>query len=94
MGSTWGQPAAAVPHHWHIVSPPSLSWNTGVRRMLWRYSWKPRVEAKGVHSEEWHSNGRVLTPGQGLTFVHFSTQLEPCLTQENTRNTLNTLNTP
>ena len=28
---------------------------------------------------------------QGLTLVHFSTQLEPCLTH---RNTLHTLNTP
>ena len=31
---------------------------------------------------------------QGLTLVHFSAQLEPCLTQENTLHTLNTLNTP
>jgi len=28
--------------------------------------------------------------GQGLTLVHFSAQLEPCLTQENTEHTLNT----
>jgi hypothetical protein len=28
--------------------------------------------------------------GQGLTLVHFTTQLEPCLTQENTPHTLNT----
>jgi hypothetical protein len=28
--------------------------------------------------------------GQGLTLVHFSAQLEPCLTQENTLHTLNT----
>ena len=28
--------------------------------------------------------------GQGLTLVHFSAQLEPCLTQENTLYTLNT----
>jgi len=27
---------------------------------------------------------------QGLTLVHFSAQLEPCLTQENTIHTLNT----
>jgi hypothetical protein len=27
---------------------------------------------------------------QGLTLVHFSAQLEPCLTQENTLHTLNT----
>jgi hypothetical protein len=32
--------------------------------------------------------------GQGLTLVHFSAQLEPCLSQENTLHTLNTLNTP
>ena len=31
---------------------------------------------------------------QGLTLVHFSAQLEPCLSQENTLHTLNTLNTP
>jgi hypothetical protein len=29
--------------------------------------------------------------GQGLTLVHFSAQLEPCLTQENIPYTLNTL---
>jgi hypothetical protein len=28
---------------------------------------------------------------QGLTLVHFSSQLEPCLTQENTLHTLYTL---
>jgi len=28
---------------------------------------------------------------QGLTLVHFSAQLEPCLTHKNTRHTLNTL---
>jgi len=28
--------------------------------------------------------------GQGLTLVHFSAQLEPCLTHKNTLNTLNT----
>ena len=28
--------------------------------------------------------------GQGLTLVHFSAQLEPCLAQENTLHTLNT----
>jgi len=31
---------------------------------------------------------------QGLTLVHFSAQLEPCLTQENTLHTLNTPNIP
>jgi len=30
---------------------------------------------------------------QGLTLVHFSAQLEPCLTQEDTLHTLNTLHT-
>jgi hypothetical protein len=29
------------------------------------------------------------TPSQGLTLVHFSAQLELCLTQENTFHTLN-----
>ena len=34
---------------------------------------------------------RMLVPSdQGLTLVHFSAQLEPCLTQENTLHTLNT----
>ena len=28
--------------------------------------------------------------GQGLTLVHFSAQLEPCLTQENTLHTMHT----
>jgi len=32
--------------------------------------------------------------GQGLTLVHFSAQLEPCLSQENTLHTLNTLSHP
>jgi hypothetical protein len=32
--------------------------------------------------------------GQGLTLVHFSAQLEPCLTQEDTLQTLNTPLTP
>jgi len=31
-----------------------------------------------------------FTSSQGLTLVHFSAQLEPCLTQENTLHTLNT----
>jgi hypothetical protein len=31
--------------------------------------------------------------GQGLTLVHFSAQLEPCRTQENTLYTLHTLHT-
>jgi len=31
-----------------------------------------------------------LGAGQGLTLVHFSAQLEPCLAQENTQHTLNT----
>jgi len=35
--------------------------------------------------------GHAVCRGQGLTLVHFSAQLEPCLTH---RNTLHTLNTP
>jgi hypothetical protein len=31
-----------------------------------------------------------LSLGQGLTLVHFSAQLEPCLTHKNTRHPLNT----
>jgi hypothetical protein len=31
-----------------------------------------------------------LTVMQGLALVHFSAQLEPCMTQENTLHTLNT----
>ena len=35
--------------------------------------------------------GKAAAGGrQGLTLVHFSAQLEPCLTQENTPHTLNT----
>jgi len=33
---------------------------------------------------------RGATRGQGLTLVHFSAQLEPCLTQSITLHTLNT----
>jgi hypothetical protein len=32
----------------------------------------------------------LLTAGQGFTLVHFSAQLEPCLTHKNTLHTLNT----
>jgi hypothetical protein len=34
------------------------------------------------------------TASQGLTLVHFSAQLEPCLSHENTLHTLNNPNTP
>ena len=37
--------------------------------------------------------GRLVTPAsarQGLTLVHFSSPLEPCLTHKNTLNALNT----
>jgi len=37
---------------------------------------------------------RGSTLFQGLTLVHFSAQLEPCLTQENNLHTLHTPNTP
>jgi len=33
---------------------------------------------------------KMAPPRQGLTLVHFSAQLEPCLTHENTLHTLNT----
>jgi hypothetical protein len=36
----------------------------------------------------------AIAVDQGLTLVHFSSQLEPCLTQENTLHTLHTLHTP
>ena len=36
-----------------------------------------------------NSNGFDLGVRQGLTLVHFSAQLEPCLSQENTLHTLN-----
>jgi hypothetical protein len=32
----------------------------------------------------------ALYPRQGLTLVHFSAQLKPCLAQENTLHSLNT----
>jgi hypothetical protein len=32
----------------------------------------------------------ATTPSQGLTLVHFSAQLEPCLIHKNTLHTLNT----
>jgi len=37
-----------------------------------------------------HAGGVAAAAGQGLTLVHFSAQLEPCLTQESTLHTLNT----
>jgi len=46
---------------------------------------KPLVPAGMVHSVP-----SSYTIVQGLTLVHFSAQLEPCLTQENTLPTLNT----
>ena len=36
----------------------------------------------------------VVADEQGLTFVHYSAQLEPCLTHKNTLHTLNTLQHP
>jgi len=38
-----------------------------------------------LNSSAW----RERASGQGLTLVHFSAQLEPCLTQETTLHTLN-----
>jgi len=40
------------------------------------------------------SSEAVARLGQGLTLVHFSAQLEPCLTQENTLHTLDTPSHP
>jgi len=37
-----------------------------------------------------HGGGAATGRGQGLTLVHFSAQLEPCLSQENSLHTLNT----
>ena len=37
--------------------------------------------------DSWHSGPAME---QGLTLVHFSAQLEPCLTKKNTLHTLNT----
>jgi len=37
---------------------------------------------------------RLMSSQQGLTLVHFSAQLEPCLTHKNILHTLHTLNTP
>ena len=37
---------------------------------------------------------RRVAADQGLTLVHFSAQLEPCLTQENTLHILHTPTTP
>ena len=37
-----------------------------------------------------HTRDGIEAGDQGLTFVHFSAQLEPCLSQENTLHTLNT----
>jgi len=38
--------------------------------------------------------GAAVEGGRGLPLVHFSAQLEPCLTHKNTLHTLHTLNTP
>jgi hypothetical protein len=53
---------------------------------------KPLPAACCSHGTAWvemrRSGGRG-TGYQGLTLVHFSTRLEPCLTQTNTLHTLN-----
>jgi hypothetical protein len=41
----------------------------------------------GVRRHGW---GVVPADGQGLTLVHFSAQLESCLTHKNTLHTINT----
>jgi hypothetical protein len=48
---------------------------------------KPETRFVG-ESEVEKTGGAVQV--QGLTLVHFSAQLEPCLSQENTLHTLNT----
>jgi len=40
--------------------------------------------------QEGHPQRRHLARVQGLTLVHFSAQLEPCLTHKSTLHTLNT----
>jgi len=55
----------------------------------------------GLPRREWETSVTVMTSAeaerrarrttaQGLTLVHFSAQLEPCLSQGNTLHTLNT----
>jgi len=51
------------------------------------------VERQGLHGEggaRGGGGGEALAVNQGLTLVHFSAQLEPCLTQEITLHTLHT----
>jgi hypothetical protein len=52
-----------------------------------------RREARRQRQEVEHVQ-RLLECRQGLTLVHFSAQLEPCLTPENTLHTLNTPSHP
>jgi len=54
------------------------------RRRRWRGSSIPRRRGSRPLAAP------AATHVQGLTLVHFSAQLEPCLTQENTLHTLNT----
>jgi hypothetical protein len=52
-----------------------------------------RVAASMAAAEDFTSRFKrvpLLPAVQGLTLVHFSAQLELCLTQENTLHTLNT----
>jgi len=61
------------------IPDPALSLK--VRWMTWRaMSARPHLE----------ETGDGVGDGQGLTLVHFSAQLEPCPTQENTLHTLHT----
>ena len=48
----------------------------------------------GTSVSPWFAVTLLFFNKAGLTLVHFSAQLEPCLTQENTLHTLHTLNTP
>jgi len=56
-----------------------------VRCKVSKFSLLARVTCAAGHVEE---NDILMPPGQGLTLVHFSAQLEPCLIQETTLHTL------
>jgi hypothetical protein len=51
-------------------------------------SMRDRMDLDG--SSSFFACSALVACDQGLTLVHFSAQLEPCLTQENTQNILDT----
>jgi len=49
-----------------------------------------RLGGSGDRNRGEHTRGEQATTVQGLSLVHFSAQLEPCLTRKNTLHAVNT----